>query len=451
MRALLSALLLILPAPVVLAAERPADYARGLPLETPGEEPFYRVELPFEVHAGARADLRDVRVFNAAGEAVPMAIVPVRPLSPEHRPERQQVPFFPVPAGAGHRDADLDLTVAGADGRIISLRSRAPATTGAPVATAVLDLSHVASEVTGLDLEWPAPADNYSETVYVEASANLRDWRAVTEAAVVDMRYGGQHLQQRHVALPRGRYRYLRLRAGQRLPPLAGVRVVLPSARPAPVLGWREVAGVRGKDEGDVEFDLGAPLAVEQLSVRLPDANTVAPAVFEARLRRDEDWRPVANQTLYRIRQQERELASPALEPGLVTARYWRLRVDPRAGGLGATPPVLRAGWRPQQVVFVARGQGPWQLAWGRRSAPAAQLPLGTLLPGYRDGDENRLAAARTGTVVALSGRDVPPPGADDTAPRDWKRWLLWGVLLAGVAMLAAMAHSLLRPPRPKD
>lgn len=451
MRALLSALLLMLPAPSLLAAERPADYARGLPLATPGQEPFYRVELPFEVHAGARPDLRDVRVFNAAGDTVPMAIVPVRPLSPDDRPEHQQVPFFPLPAGTGRRDADLDLTVAGADGRILSLRSRTPATTGGAGTGAVLDLSRVDSEVIGLELEWPAPADNYSDTVRVEASTNLRDWRPVADAALADMRYGGQHLQQRQVELPRERYRYLRLRAATRLPALTRVQVVLPSARPAPVLGWREVSGVRGKDDGDIEFDLGAPLAVERLRVRLPDANTVAPARFEARLRRDEDWRPVASQTLYRIRQQERELASPALEPGLVRARYWRLRLDPRAGGLGATLPVLQAGWRPQQVVFVARGQGPWQLAWGRRSAPSAQLPLDTLLPGYREGDETRLAAARPGSAVDLGGTDVPAPGADDAPPADWKRWLLWGVLLAGVAVLAAMAYSLLRPSRPKD
>lgn len=451
MRALLSALLLVLPLPPALAAERPSDYARGLLLETPGQEPFYRVELPFEVHAGTRHDLRDLRVFNAAGDAVPMAIVPVRPLSPEYRPEHQQVPFFPLPADAGRRDAELDLTVSGADGRILSLRSRGAGTADAPGAAAVLDLSRVDGEVIGLDLEWKAMAANYSDTVSIEASDNLHDWRPVAEAALADLRFGGQQLSQRHVDLPRERHRYLRLRARHELPALERVSVVLPASRPAPLLRWREITGIPGKDEGDIEFDLGAPLVVEQLAVRLPDLNTVAPARFEARLRRDKEWQPVAGQTLYRIRQQDRELASPVLEPGLVTARYWRLRVDPRAGGPGATPPVLRAGWRPQQVVFVARGQGPWQLAWGRRSAPAAHLPLATLLPGYREGDENRLAAARPGTAVDLGGRDVPAPGADDTPPTDWKRWLLWGVLLAGVAVLAAMASSLLRAPRPKD
>lgn len=452
MRALLSSLLLILQAPFTLAAERPADYARGLPLATPGHEPFYRVELPFEVHARARADLRDVRVFNAGGDTVPLAILPVRQLPPDYRPEHQEVPFFPLPAGSHRRGAELDLTVSGQDGRIVSLRSRGLSTRTVPVADAVLDLSRVENEVIGLDLEWQPSTGNYSDTVRLEASQNLRDWRPLAEAALVDMRYGGQQLAQRHADLPRGRYRYLRLRAGTALPALTRVRAVLPAALPPPsVLRWREVVATPGKMEGDYEFDLGAPLVVEQVRVALPEANTVAPARFEVRARRDDDWQPVASQTLYRITQAGQELTSPALEPGLVSGRYWRLRVDARAGGLGLKPPVLHAAWRPQQVVFVARGQGPWQLAWGRRAAPAVQLPLDTLLPGYKVGDENRLGAARPGAAVDLGGQDVPPPGAEDSPPADWKRWLLWAVLLAGVGALAAMAHGLLRAPRQKD
>lgn len=96
----------------------------------------------------------------------------------------------------------------------------------------------------------------------------------------------------------------------------------------------------------------------------------------------------------------------------------------------------------------MARGQGPWQLAWGRRAAPAVQLPLETLLPGYRAGDENRLAAAHPGPPVALGGRDVAAPGAEDRSAADWKRWLLWGVLLLGVGMLALMVRSLLTQNR---
>lgn len=455
MRALMPSLLLILLAPaaaVAVAAERPGDYAHGLPLATPGQEPFYRVELPFDVHARARADLRDVRVFNAAGEAVPLAIVPVRPLAPDYRPEHQDVPFFPLPPGSSRGDAALDLTVSGQDGRIISLRSRAAATTAAATTRAVLDLSHVNGDVIGLDLEWQPPAGNYSDSVRLEASQNLRDWRPVAEAALVDMRYGNQQLAQRHIDLPRDRYRYLRLSAGTALPALTHARVMLPSALPPPsLLRWREVVATPGKQDGDYEFDLGAALVVEQLKVTLPEANTVAPARFEARARRDDDWRPVAAQTLYRITQAGQALTSPALEPGLVAGRYWRLRVDARAGGLGAQPPVLQAGWRPQQVVFVARGQGPWQLAWGRHSATAAQLPLDTLLPGYKAGDENRLAAAAPGTPVDLGGRDVPAAGAEERPPADWKRWLLWAVLLAGVGALAVMARSLLRAPASKD
>ena len=46
--------------------------------------------------------------------------------------------------------------------------------------------------------------------------------------------------------------------------------------------------------------------------------------------------------------------------------------------------------------------------------------------------------------VTAGDAALVAPP-----EPRDWKAWLLWGVLLLGAGLVAAFAFSLLRgrPP----
>ena len=452
MRRLLTGLLLGLLAPVAGAAETPTDFATGMPLSTPGKEAFYRVELPFAVHARARPDLRDVRVFNAAGEALPMALLPARPLPPDTRPEQRQVPFFPLPAHAGTAPDVLDFSIARADGRIISLRSRTPATGDTDVTAVLLDLTAVGEDVQGLNLEWADSNERYSAEARLEASTDLRQWQPLASAALVDIHYGGQRLLQRHFDFTPARYRYLRLSSPSGLPTLARTTVLLRPREAAPVLRrWREVTATPGKSAGEYEFDLGAHLVADALELRLPEPNTVAPVQLRVRSRRDEDWRAVAGTSVYRVTQQGREITSPALEVGLVPGRYWQVVVDPRAGGLGHGLPVLRLGWQPQQAVFVARGQPPFTLAWGRRSAPASQLPLDSLLPGYRAGDENRLLVAAPQAAIALGGQDAPPPGQEDHPPTDWTRWLLWGVLLLGVAVLAFMARSLLRQPPKKD
>ena len=71
------ALLLLLPLAHAAAAQVPRDFAYGIALSTEGDSAFYQVELPPAVYAGAvRGDLGDVRVFNADGAVVPLAMVP---------------------------------------------------------------------------------------------------------------------------------------------------------------------------------------------------------------------------------------------------------------------------------------------------------------------------------------------------------------------------------------
>jgi hypothetical protein len=95
--------------------------------------------------------------------------------------------------------------------------------------------------------------------------------------------------------------------------------------------------------------------------------------------------------------------------------------------------------------VFVARGEGPFALAYGNPQATPVALPLATLIPGYERGAELRLPEAKAGAVV-----QGPPPSrweriVGEAQPR---RIALWAVLLAGVATLGVMAWRLSRQMR---
>ncbi|HET8730401.1 MAG TPA: DUF3999 family protein, partial [Moraxellaceae bacterium] len=208
---------------------------------------------------------------------------------------------------------------------------------------------------------------------------------------------------------------------------------------------WVDIAAQADEETGDYLFDLGADLVATRLQLRLPQRNTVAPVTWQVRQHQRDDWQDVVHAVVYRLQRDSGEVNSPAIAISRQAGRYWRLRIDSRAGGIGAGTPVLHLGWEPRELVFLARGAPPFTLAYGNRNAVAAQLPLASLLPGYQRGMERTLPVALAGDPHALGGHDAPAAGQEDQPPPDWKRWLLWGILLCAVGLLAFMALALLR------
>lgn len=445
--------LLLGATPLAIAAaqpEAPTDFASGALLQTPGNSPFFRLELPLDVYRQARPDLADVRVFNAAGQPVAYALESGPPPAP--RSELRDVPFFPVFSTVGTTSGSLDMKIEqGRDGRIIALRSGGEVTPGNSTVAWLLDLSALKRPVQALQLDWPASAEGYSAETRLEASHDLRRWHPLANASLLETRFGGHSLEQKRISFAPGEYRYLRLSADRVLPALTrAVAETLPADTVPPPERWLEVPGEAGPQAGEFVFNPGAWLSATRVEVRLPATNLVAPMTLLTRASSRDEWRPVAQVTAYRLWQGGVEVTSPPIELTPQPARYWMLRLDPRAGVLGAAP-TLRLAWTPQQLVFVASGSPPFSLGWGQRDARPAQLPLATLLPGYRAGSDRELPLAVAGPTTELGGYNAPRPGQEDRPPANWKRWLLWSVLLGGVALLALMARGLLRQLPTRD
>ena len=130
---------------------------------------------------------------------------------------------------------------------------------------------------------------------------------------------------------------------------------------------------------------------------------------------------------------------SPEIALTNVGERYWLLRVDPKGGGVGEGVPIFQIGWPPQKLVFAARGAGPFQLVYGNSTAKAAVFPIDSLIPGYKTYAECTVRSASLGEQVTLAG------AARLRAQTDYKKWTLWGILILGVFVLAAMAYRLAR------
>ena len=126
----------------------------------------------------------------------------------------------------------------------------------------------------------------------------------------------------------------------------------------------------------------------QRLQVHVPQDNGVLPLAIARRLPetasgREGDWTPVTSQTAYRLVRDRASVDSPPLELGGVAARHWRFVLDERVAPTDVGPDVT-LWWPAVQLIFAARGLGPFLLAIGReqasalaieRSVPHARLP----------------------------------------------------------------------------
>jgi hypothetical protein len=461
MKRLLIPWLMASSAAFAAAADRPSDFAYGIPLNVDGKEALYEVVLPAAVYRGlATVERGDVRVFNGAGDAVPYAWRPRRTPGPEPVTP-VALTLFPLKAETGVGVEGVSIRVRrGADGRtsVDVTSSGAPADTAKRTVGYFVDLTALEYPLRALELDWQEVPDGYAGKLRVDASDDLGSWRTLVAAApLVNLEVAGQRLQQRRIELPQQKVKYLRLSwaaqgSGRPAPPefTAARGEVIERAPEAP----REWAGTESKGEktGEYLFDLRGHHPVDRARLHLPAVNTVAQVELLARDKADQPWRPVARGVVYRLRRGESEITSPDLAFNTTTDRYWLLRVDPRGGGIGAGAPKLETGWIPHTLVFAARGEPPFQLAYGSHNAKPGGYPIETLIPGYDDKSGTQLRPARPGTqqtvnVASAQAQAQQELGGESQLREkvDWKRWSLWGALVLGVIVLGAMAWRLVR------
>ncbi|MNN35788.1 hypothetical protein D3C81_1496510 [compost metagenome] len=141
-----------------------------------------------------------------------------------------------------------------------------------------------------------------------------------------------------------------------------------------------------------------------------------------------------------------KQLQSAPLETtGTITDRQWRLLAEP--GSVPSEAPLLRLGYRPGSVVFLAQGRAPYLLVAGSANVVDTQAALDPMLDALRarSGAHWQPAVA---TLAAGAVRAGDAAYQATKAPRDWKNVLLWAVLVLGALAVAGFAFSLLRSSR---
>lgn len=432
----------------VSAQEQPADFTTQVPLSVSGEGPWYRLDLPLNVQLKARqTNLSDVRVFNAAGQVQAYAMAREPAQTRENR-TLTDVKWFPLYNSADSTEHAPSVRVqSSANGALVEVQPSIQLEAGEEVLRGwLLDASAIKAPLQQLVLDWTSERDGFQQ-FSIEASDDLQHWQSWGKGQVARLTFADERVEQHEVALPGQSARYLRLlwSSPQLAPVLTSAQLESASSRSLPLsLVWSQPLAGSSVKTGEYTWQLPMGLNVERLQVELSQPNSLAPVTLSGRRESSLPWQPLGSGLLYRLTQNGQDVVqNELLLPGQ-TVQQLKLFVDERGGGLGAEAPTVKYAVRPTQLVFLARGPGPYTLALGNATVKAASLPLSTLIPDY---SAQKLATLGKATV---EGEGMVTPASTVTTGTNWKKFGLWGVLLLSVLFLAAMAVSLLRKPPAK-
>lgn len=441
---------LLLLASLAYAAEEPdmQDFAQANPIETDGSSAIYRVELPAEVYETvARYDLGDVRVFNQDGERVPFAI---------QRQEQKKIlktawfdlPVFPLRGNVEKLAADqsLDLSLA-EDGKILELHYRGNgAKLNQDQNQYLLDLSGISQPVDALEVIIShSNEEGYLKKVKLESSNDLNYWSPLVDGATItELSYGTHSLKQNQINLPERDIKYIRFswlddHEGLRI---SNIRALLKTAHHENHYRWSSVTATRAEDNENIyQFDLGGYFPVEQINVTLPDDNTLIDAIVRSRHDQDEKWRTQYAGLFYRLNLKGTHLEGEPISVRLSRHRYWQLEVK-SSDSIGTAMPELHFAWQPNYLYFLARGKGPYLLAYGNASAERPEKPVHILMNVLgSDREQELVQQASIGEPTILKGESALVP----VKHFPWREVFLWVILLSGVLVVGMMSYKLMR------
>ena len=444
-------------------ANSPAAYAIRIPVTLAADAPLQRVMLPAEVLVRLQSPgYADVRLFNGAGQPVPMALAGVAAASaPE---ESVTLPAYPILGAASTGTAGLEglsLRIEERQGqRVVQIdtASTAGATATQAVRGALLDARNVQLPVARMALDVDLPAGQ-PVTFRVQASKDLKHWQPLAEtvlyradaaaAPTAPGRLGNEQIDLQRADL---KGHYLRVTWGDAAVTLRGATLATsrstgPRERVSASMATPALANPR-----ELVFALPFATPVAALAITPPGSNVLIPVRVLGRNHREQPWSPLASAVVYKMATGGKEQASGPVELGGASVREIKIEADPKTPGFAAAP-ALALQFEPAQLVFLASGQGPFTLAAGLPGATAAAsafLPLASLVPGYQPAQENQLPVALADVARADITGGQPADGALVPAAAasggiSTRSAVLWGVLLAGVAALGLMAWLLLR------
>lgn len=430
------------------------DFDSSWVIEAGGTSNLYEIELPYAVYqAASDAQLRDLAVFDGAGEPVPRILRSPAKTTSSSTIQTKPLTLFPVLAAEPQQQSagKLMFQQSGED-TILTYEGFEPesgALTEERMLTAyVVDLTGFKHNLDQIQFEWSAATAPFIINVKVEGSSDLSSWSELGQGSIAELKLDDASVTRSSVNLLRRKSRYLRVTwddapDGWTLSAASGRYRENTQVRTVSRTDSRQLNSL-GRDESDggYLFDLDGAPPVNGVQLSLPADNTVIRASIYARTDVQSRWRRLGGQLFYHLKRGKAQIENDELSLPATRARLWKVVIE---SGRPEVTMALQLRWQPDRLRFIAQGAPPYELVAGRPEAKAESFPI-----------EATLGDAGIFKISRVTGRAMPATlgartqyrdsrSSVGTAPVAWRKWALWTVLVIGVLAVAAMAVRLLR------
>lgn len=430
------------------APEKPQDYAWGAGLDMTTPSPLYQVTLPERIYTDSVApDLRDVRVFNQQGNAVPFTLIPA--VQKQTPPRTLPLRLFALDAVPENNASSESLWLRSQDGIEIRLEGEGRKTAGKSYLLTLPDTQKDDFPLSQLKLAWSAAPANWQGRADVYFSSDLKNWTlAGRDMPLMDLASGNDRLLLDTLDFSSSAYptemRY--------------VLVVFNDAAHAPALtGATAVEQVYSDTAVNIHLNAVAKTvspAVQEFSWQRPQPlvsvmiearhGRVLPLAIEYRSGEKAAWQPLAKSVIYQLNGKSPE---PLKTSGLVQA----IRVTAVNGQLEDGIAQVTGERASQTLIFNAQGKGPFLLAWGNGAAQPQAMEVDMLVPAALRQENAQLPEALVQDRVVLGG-DARLTAVDPAQQQSqWKKMLVWAALVLGVLVLVWVGLGIWREVRQKS
>jgi hypothetical protein len=312
-------------------------------------------------------------------------------------------------------------------------------------ASYIIKNEHRKEKITRLNLEWTQEKNSMVAAMRVESSDNMTNWRTVVNHSVLSrIDYQQETLTQSEISITPTKARFLRISWVKKNPGviLNKVTAELSNENKQRPMQWQSLPEIElSKEElNHYQFDVGAYLPINRIEFSIPQSGLFYRGTLYSRSSPQGKWRSRKQFTQYRMTVNGATTQGKAIKLDGVRDRYWKMVLQQPLDLLPVQYPQIRVAWQRQRLVFLAQGEEPFLLAYGSALAPAHDFRL----PSYDlPKDFTEVSPAQT-----YPSRHITLGGADKrffVKQTDWKQYMLWAVLILGVAFMIWMASGLMK------
>ncbi len=422
-------------------APKPLDFAYAIDIDPKATDTAFRLQIPHSVYANvASPKLNDIRVFNRGGETLPFEV------SYNSAIETAQATIVPFVA-LQSKDKNLEqlqLFYQEEDGKRQFSVSPEVIAGAADSTTYILNMKDVSGTREQLELDWQFDKPgSYFFSASVDASDDLQDWSfKQNPSALAQLALPGETMLHNRVAIKHCDCIYYRLvLTGEDRPTLKEIRVLTSATESKQTKKSAAVSAVKQPDSPRDFIVDTANFAVKS-AVRIPltQNNTIAQVAVYSAATVDGPWQRRGESSLYRVQSDTGVQVKDSIEMQPTNDRFLKIALQSEGSGLEASLAEIEYDWVPHNLTFVARGDGPYRLAFGSAAYSDTRAEYGTVFaqlykqskPTVLRGDSALSAKKQLGGPSKLHSATTP----QDT------RWLLWLALSLASALLLWMAWS---------